>query len=219
MPDPLELNLYRLRVVLFGISPIIWRRLLVRSDSTIADLHEALQITFGWSGDHLHRFLIHGKQYGLSYLGGMTFRDDPRRIKLSDLSLRVKEKFLYEYNFIDHWQHLIRVEAILPSEPDRFYPVCISGKRAAPPEDCGGPWFFMEGRDKVPFEVWERLRQLTEDVEAGDIDAVLEQVESIDSMREWLTLDRFDRREVNRRLKQDFEKTNGGRANVERIKR
>ena len=138
MPEPPEPNIYQLRVVLLGISPIIWRRLLVRGDSTIADLHDILQISFGWSDDHLHRFLIHGKQYGVAYLGGITFRDDSRRIKLSDLGLRVKEKFLYEYDFNDQWRHLIRVEAILPPTPDRFYPACISGKRSAPPEDCGG---------------------------------------------------------------------------------
>src|SRR5262249_30508314 len=114
MPKSPEPNVYQLRVVLLRIRPIIWRRLLVRGDSTIAHLHDILQISFGWSDDHLHRFLIHGKQYGLSYFGGITFRDDPRRIKLSDLGLRVKEKFLYEYDFIDQWQHLIRVEAILP---------------------------------------------------------------------------------------------------------
>jgi hypothetical protein len=208
MPEPPEPSTYQLRVVLLGISPIIWRRLLVRSDSTIADLHDTLQIAFGWSGDHLHRFLIHihGKQYGIAYLDGITFRDDPRRVSLSDLGLRLKEKFLYEYDFTDQWRHLIRVEAILPSEPAQFYPVCISGKRAAPPEDCGGPWAFMERRDKVPCEIWERFWQLTEDVKAGDIDVVREQMESIDSMREWLTLDRFDLRAVNRRLKQYVEK-------------
>src|SRR6266508_3392969 len=206
MPEPPEPKIYQLRAVLLGISPIIWRRLLVRGDSTIADLHDTLQITFGWSDDHLHRFLIHGKQYGVSYHGGITSRDDPQRIKLSDLGLRVKEKFLYEYDFNDQWRHLIRVEAILPSEPDRCYPVCISGNRAAPPADCGGPWAFMERRDKAPCEVWERFWLLKEDVKAGDIDAVREQMEWIDSMSEWLTPDRFDRRAVNLRLKKDVEK-------------
>ncbi len=55
---------YQLRVVLRGISPLIWRRLLVRGDSTIADLHHALQIAFGWTDTHLHRFVIHRKDYG-----------------------------------------------------------------------------------------------------------------------------------------------------------
>jgi hypothetical protein len=202
MPDSPESSIYQLRVVLLGISPIIWRRLLVRSDSTIADLHCTLQTAFSWSDDHLHRFLIHGKQYGVAYLDGITFRDDPRLIKLSNLGLRVKEKFLYEYDFNDQWRHLIRVEAILPSESDQSYPVCIGGKRAAPPEDCGGPWAFMERRDEVRCEVWERFWRLKEVVDAGDLDAVREQMESLESIREWLALDRLDRRAINRRLKQ-----------------
>ncbi len=203
MPEPPEPSIYQLKAVLLGISPIIWRRLLVRADSTIADLHDTLQIAFGWSGDHLHRFLIHGKQYGVAYLDGITFHDDPRLIKLSDLGLRVKEKFLYEYDFIDQWRHSIRVEAILPSESDQRYPLCIGGKRAAPPEDCGGPWAFMERRDEVPCEVWGRFWSLKEVVDAGDLDAVREQMESLESIREWLTLGRFDRQAINRRLEQD----------------
>ena len=206
MPEPPEPIIYQLRAVLLGISPIIWRRLLVRGDSTVADLHDTLQTAFGWSDDHLHRFLIHGKQYGVAYLNGITFRDDPRLIKLSDLGLRVKEKFLYEYDFTDQWRHLIRVEAILPSEPDQSYPVCIGGKRAAPPEDCGGPWAFMERRDEVRCEVWERFWRLKEVVDAGDLDAVQEQMESLESIREWLALDRLDRRAINRRLKHNVEK-------------
>jgi len=99
---------------------------------------------------------------GVAYLDGITFRDDPRLIKLSDLSLRVKEKFLYEYDFIDQWRHLIRVEAILPSESNQRYPVCIGGKWAAPPEDCGGPWAFMERRDEMPCEVWGRFWGITQ---------------------------------------------------------
>jgi hypothetical protein len=41
-------------------SPMIWRRLLVHSDSSIADLHYTPQIAFGWSDEHLNRFHIHG---------------------------------------------------------------------------------------------------------------------------------------------------------------
>ena len=57
-----EAVVYQLRVVLRGISPLIWRRLLIRGDSSIADLHRTLQVAFGWSGEHLHRFVIHGRE-------------------------------------------------------------------------------------------------------------------------------------------------------------
>src|SRR6266849_9372276 len=129
MPEPDSLaagNVYQLRVVLRGVSPLIWRRLLVRSDSTIADLHRALQIAFGWSGEHLHRFVIHGRMHGMESLV------DPRHVRLADLGLRVRESFLYEYDFIDGWQHDVRLERIVPPDSHRRYPVCIGGRRAAP---------------------------------------------------------------------------------------
>jgi hypothetical protein len=55
---------YQLRVVLRGISPLIRRRLRVRSDSTLADLHATtLQIALGRSAEHLNRFVIHGRKH------------------------------------------------------------------------------------------------------------------------------------------------------------
>lgn len=61
-----------------GISPLIWWRLLVPTDITIADLNAELQVAFGWTGTHLHRFVVHGREYGISYAGGIGFDDDPR---------------------------------------------------------------------------------------------------------------------------------------------
>ncbi|MGH3722050.1 MAG: plasmid pRiA4b ORF-3 family protein [Pseudonocardiaceae bacterium] len=76
---------YQLRVVLAGVSPLIWRRLLVPAEATIAELHAVLQAAFGWGGEHLHRFVIHGTEYGISSLGGPGFRDDARGICLGEL--------------------------------------------------------------------------------------------------------------------------------------
>src|SRR5258708_36305506 len=44
MPGPQMLCVYQFKVVLRGVSPMIWRRLLLRSDHTIADLHYVIQI-------------------------------------------------------------------------------------------------------------------------------------------------------------------------------
>jgi hypothetical protein len=57
------LSIYQLRIVLRGISPLIWRRVLVPSKTTLAHLHTILQILFAWSDEHLHSFYIHGKEY------------------------------------------------------------------------------------------------------------------------------------------------------------
>ncbi len=97
-------------MVLRGVSPLIWRRLLVRSDSSIADLHTTLQLALGWSDEHLNRFVVHGREYGVAHPGGLWFRDDPHEVRLVDLGLRVGERFLYEYDFMDRWCHDVRVE-------------------------------------------------------------------------------------------------------------
>jgi Plasmid pRiA4b ORF-3-like protein len=66
-------EVYQLHAWIRQISPMIWRRLLVRSDSTLANLHDMLQIAFGWTDFHLHRFRIHGRDYGVHRVGGLGF--------------------------------------------------------------------------------------------------------------------------------------------------
>src|SRR5260221_13860927 len=72
---------YYVHVWIRGIHPMLWRRFLVRSDSTLADLHAVLQIGFDWTDFHLHRFRIRKKDYAVPRRGGLGFHD-PRQIKL-----------------------------------------------------------------------------------------------------------------------------------------
>jgi Plasmid pRiA4b ORF-3-like protein len=51
-----SLAIYQLRVVRCGVSPLVWRRLLVVNETSLGELHEILQNAFDWSGEHLHRF-------------------------------------------------------------------------------------------------------------------------------------------------------------------
>lgn len=197
-----SLPIYLLHIWIRQISPMIWRRVLVRSEMSLVQLHDVIQILFDWSDDHLHRFRIHGRDYGLSRPGGLWFSQEAGQGRLADFRFRPNEWFVYEYDFGDSWQHQVRIERELPEEPTRSYPLCVGGRRRAPPEDCGGPWAFLRRRDAAPFDVAEHLEQLLESVDAGDREAVRDQSEDIESLREWLDLDRFDRRRVNRRLRQ-----------------
>ncbi len=70
-------TVYQLKIVLRGVKPPVWRRVLVPKDCTIAVLHETVQIAMGWCDCHLHRFLIRGKEYGVEYEGGVSFAADP----------------------------------------------------------------------------------------------------------------------------------------------
>ncbi len=94
MTESCPLAIYQLRVVLFGVSPMIWRRLLVRSDTNLAQLHQVLQAAFGWDDYYLHEFRIHGKHLGSNAA-------DPRSLRLADFRLHRGERFRYCYNFFD----------------------------------------------------------------------------------------------------------------------
>jgi len=189
-------EVYQLHISLIEISPAIWRRLLVRSNTTIADLHYVLQIAFDWTDSHLHRFVIHGKAYGIAQPGGIGFADNPQQVRLCDLGLRSNTRFRYEYDFGDLWQHQLRLERILPVDSRRSYPCCSGGARAAPPEDCGGPWAFLAL--KQHYTSWWIANQLLAVLhhEPHDLD-----VEDLPTLQYWLQVDQFDRRAVNRRLK------------------
>jgi hypothetical protein len=156
------LQVYQLKVVLRDCSPMIWRRLLVTSDTSIGQLHAIIQIAMGWEDLHLHRFRIYGKEYGIYREGGMFFADNPFQVKLSGFKLRPGERFEYEYDMGDFWQHDIRLEQVLPLDHYKTYPVCIAGDGDCPPEDIGGPPGYqrlLEARYS-----WRVMEQVREDV-------------------------------------------------------
>jgi hypothetical protein len=133
------ISVYQLYISLRGISPLIWRRLLVTSDTWVAQLHDIIQCAMGWEDLHLHRFCIHGKDYGIYQPGGLLFDDDPTKVFLADFRLRPGERFVYEYDFGDLWQHDIRLERVLALTAGKHYPFCTDAAGDCPPEDCGGP--------------------------------------------------------------------------------
>jgi hypothetical protein len=91
----------QLHAVLRGINPLIWRRLLVRGDTSVAQLHKILQVAFGWQDMHLHRFEIRGREYGGHQDGGVFFDTDAHEALIGQLKLRRLERFIYEYDFGD----------------------------------------------------------------------------------------------------------------------
>jgi len=127
-----ERVLFQLRAVLRGISPLIWRRLLAPRDTSIAQLHDVLQVAFGWEDMHLHRYEMRGREYGLSREGGASFDTNARKVRIGDLKLRRMERITYEYDFRDHWIHDIRIEATLPIDPAKRYRSALQGNSPRP---------------------------------------------------------------------------------------
>jgi Plasmid pRiA4b ORF-3-like protein len=201
MEQPPQPEAYFVHVWIRDIHPMLWRRFLVRSDCTLADLHFVLQIGFAWTDFHLHRFRIRKKDYAVPRRHGLACQD-ARQIQLADLQFRLNERFLYEYDFGDLWQLQVRLERRSTIEAKRPYPVCVGGRWAGPPEDCSGAKAFLERRAAAPWRVEELLEGLRENLNAGDVATVQDCLEQLQPWQEWLLLGRFDRRAVNRRLRQ-----------------
>lgn len=122
MLDLPNVVVYQLKVTLRGISPLIWRRFLVRAETSVADLHRILQPALGWTNSRLHRFIIHGKEYDIAYEGGVGFDGDSRNIRLADFCFRLRERFLYEHDFDDNWQHATVLLRRMKGSPNAFIP-------------------------------------------------------------------------------------------------
>jgi hypothetical protein len=136
---------YVLEVALCGVKPPIWRRLRVATDLTLRDLHHVLQIALGWTDSHLHEFEINGKRYGMpdpeEDIGPSPL--DEQDYRLTEL-FRKGSRAEYLYDFGDDWRHEIVVEDAVSSESDAPKAQCLTGARACPPEDCGGPYRYAD---------------------------------------------------------------------------
>ncbi len=144
-------NVFRFKIILQDVKPVVWRRIEVPDCCTFWDLHVAITDAFGWLDYHLHEFEIlnhkTGKaesigspdEEGFAELdGGAPVKSD-RGQKLAVLFNEKNRQATYCYDFGDGWEHSVELEAILPKEEGVCYPRCTGGEMAAPPDDCGGP--------------------------------------------------------------------------------
>jgi Plasmid pRiA4b ORF-3-like protein len=138
-----------LRVELLAVVPLVWRRVLVADQWTLASLHHYLQWVLGWTDSHAHEFEVGdgfiAPEWWIRETGSREeaghYRDE-RRVSMAAVvsELGLRGEFLYRYDMGDGWEHRIVIESPPAStiSPPRL-PVCIAGENACPPEDVGGP--------------------------------------------------------------------------------
>ncbi len=158
--------IYQLKVTLRGTKPSIWRRLLVPGDTRLSRLHRILQRAMGWDDSHLHAFT----------LGGGKIGSEPR-LSLEQVLPSEKGRLRYEYDFGDGWEHDILVEKLLARQEDVWYPRCVAGERACPPEDVGGIWGYEELLEALQDPKHERHEEFLE--WAGEFDAKLFDIDAV----------------------------------------
>jgi hypothetical protein len=135
-----------LRIELLHVKPLVWRRLRVPARWTLARLHRAIQIAFGWEDRHLHEY-----QIGRVRVGSPKDDDEGEGLQdesewtLHEVVRTGAREFVYSYDFGDQWDHLIVFEPASRTGVGKLAaPVCLAGENAAPPEDVGGPPGYAE---------------------------------------------------------------------------
>jgi len=182
-------EVYEIKITLEDIKPAVSRRFAVPGKMTLGRLHEVIQVVMGWTNSHLHEFKIKGRCYGMidddMDWGSSKKTFDEWGTTLCDVVSDPDTKFTYMYDFGDGWQHRCKVMKIGPPEKNRHYPVCLAGKRACPPEDCGGPWGYASMLEAIADPEDENHEEMIDwiggsfDPEAFDLEQVNKILKSI----------------------------------------
>ena len=189
---------YQLEITLRDVHPPIWRRLEVPALLPLPVLHDAFQVAMGWTDSHLHLFRAGDRIWcPLEADSSEAIGNDTAGVLLAQIAPRRGSRFVYEYDFGDDWIHDVLVEAVLDGAPPGLR--CLEGKRACPPEDCGGPWGYAEYLEILAdpdHEDYEERREWfgdhdIESFDLGEANALLQQV--------WLHATRSTRSSSSRR--------------------
>jgi Plasmid pRiA4b ORF-3-like protein len=182
---PKKMNtVFQIKVTLMGIAPLIWRRIQTQ-DCTLVELHDLLQVTMGWEFEHLYRFIIGSVKYADLEMASQDDAQDACDTNLGAIlpAQNRRPRFDYVYDFGDQWMHQLVVEERFPPEQGVKYPICVAGRRACPPEDCGGPRGYFDFVEAISNPDHRRHEQMLEWV-GGEFDP-----------------ERFDLESVNKKLR------------------
>ena len=134
-----------LRIDLVGVKPPIWRRVEVPSTLMLDQVHDLIQVLFGWTDSRLHRFALgssvwdrHAEAFLCPYdveEGDVDGGVGARQVRLDEVLAEPGEVLRYVYDYGDAWLHVLKLETIRP-EPC-VHPAVLAGRYEAPEEYRG----------------------------------------------------------------------------------
>jgi hypothetical protein len=146
-------SILEVRVVLLDSVPEIWRLLEIRSPMALDQVHEVLQLVFGWEDAHLHRFTTGDPFAPLrpvdgeipevqQWLPGQECEEQEDRPEedctLDEMLVLGSGGAFYEYDFGDSWLHRLELVSRRPADEDSAQARLIDGARRGPLENSGG---------------------------------------------------------------------------------
>ena len=196
----------RVRVDLVGTTPPLWRSLVVPAHLTLDLLHDVLQVAFGFTDSHLHRFALAEDPLGHDFVGILTPFDVAEgdtgilesELRLDQLLAAPGDTLLYTYDFGDDWEHLLTLESEPMAASDVVAARCVAGARRGPAEDVGGVngWegllaLVASGPGNGYPEQWDTVRFLglshfVDEIDLDTINRNLARLAGAASALEWL---------------------------------
>ena len=131
---------YILHISITFSDPLIWRRIQVPGKFTLAQLHDTIQLSMGWSDSHIHQFLVGKISYEPTMKSNVpreSKRFDEHKYKLHTLEEGMGFMFSYIYDAGEGWEHEIHLEEVVPPTRQLKHPILLSGEMACPPETVG----------------------------------------------------------------------------------
>jgi hypothetical protein len=138
--DDKQVPSYILHISITFSDPLIWRRVQVPGTFTLAQLHDIIQLSMGWSDSHVHQFLVGKISYEPTRRSNVpreSKRFDEYKYKLHSLEEGMRFIFTYLYEAGEGWEHEIQLEEIVPPTRQLKHPILLSGEMACPPETVG----------------------------------------------------------------------------------
>lgn len=178
---------YLIKMVLRGISPMIWRRFWIFGNTSLASFHQIIQTAYSWDNEYLHRFHIYGKDYGIGYVGGISFSDNAHKVYIDNFGFDINDKFAYEYNFFNHWFVDLRIEDI----KNKIMPTavhCINGS--------GMPGASKHDENKATLNLLKELVKVKD--KETTVDNIRDLVDKLNAVR-------FNRHYINDLLQKELE--------------
>jgi hypothetical protein len=130
-------SVFRLRIELKEVDPVVWRRLLVPGSIRLCRLAEMLLAAMGWENSHPHAFRVDDRLYGMHLDDYPDEEIDEKKVTVLQ-ALGDMQGIEFDYDFGDGWEHQVTIEELSTSPIGLKYAVCLDGANACPPVVVGG---------------------------------------------------------------------------------
>lgn len=131
---------YQFKISLTFSDPMIWRRLHVPGNMTLAEFSRAIQICMDWQDVETHQFLVgkifYSPGFGISNMERSAEYDEAK-FKLYELEESMHFIFTYLYDGGEGWELDICLEEVFPEGTAQACPLLLDGERACPPASVG----------------------------------------------------------------------------------